>query len=401
MDCAVSDKRDHCLKMLLLILAFLTGRALSEVGDCMEQEFLDNAGNCRPCRECGPGKELSKECGFGYGEDAQCLPCRPNRFKEDWGFQKCKTCLDCAIANRFQKANCTAISNAVCGDCLPGFYRKTKLGGFQDMECVSCGDPPPPYEPHCNTKVNLVKIPSTVSSPRDTALAAVICSALATVLLALLILSVIYCKRQFMEKKPNWSNRSQDLQYAGSELSCFDRPQITEHIHRTCCRCQQDPTQACGPVHLIPSLCCEDTYSMEHSCVFQSHSSLCERNVDSVAEMIPTFLGSSSPSACRELAETWPLVQTPSGKDTSSVCEPYPEPTEGDTDSLNLATDEPSILFMHSDHSISGDIFEKQTTNMQSFKHLELLQLATCQPADEKQPVDEENPTMASDKQET
>lgn len=35
------------------------------------------------------------------------------------------------------------------------------------------------------------------------ALAAVICSALATVLLALLTLCVIYCKRQFMEKKPS------------------------------------------------------------------------------------------------------------------------------------------------------------------------------------------------------
>lgn len=29
------------------------------------------------------------------------------------------------------------------------YYRKTKLSGFQDMECVPCGDPPPPYEPHC------------------------------------------------------------------------------------------------------------------------------------------------------------------------------------------------------------------------------------------------------------
>ena len=53
------------------------------------------------------------------------------------------------------------------------------------------------------SKVNLVRIPSTASSPRDTALAAVICSALATVLLALLVLCVIYCKRQFVEKKPS------------------------------------------------------------------------------------------------------------------------------------------------------------------------------------------------------
>ena len=51
------------------------------------------------------------------------------------------------------------------------------------------------------SKVNLVRIPSAASSPRDTALAAVICSALATVLLALLILCTIYCKRQLMEKK--------------------------------------------------------------------------------------------------------------------------------------------------------------------------------------------------------
>ena len=29
------------------------------------------------------------------------------------------------------------------------YYRKTKLSGFQDMECILCGDPPPPYEPHC------------------------------------------------------------------------------------------------------------------------------------------------------------------------------------------------------------------------------------------------------------
>lgn len=29
------------------------------------------------------------------------------------------------------------------------FYRKTKLSGFQDMECIPCGDPPPPYEPRC------------------------------------------------------------------------------------------------------------------------------------------------------------------------------------------------------------------------------------------------------------
>ncbi|KPP77897.1 hypothetical protein Z043_102646 [Scleropages formosus] len=144
-----------------------------------------------------------QECGFGYGEDAQCVACRPGRFKESPGPHKCKPCLDCALVNRFQKGNCSSTANAVCGDCMPGFYRKTKLSGFQDMECIPCGDPPPPYEPHCSSRVNLVPITSTVTSPRDVALAAVICSALAAVLLALLILCVIYCKRQLLEKKPN------------------------------------------------------------------------------------------------------------------------------------------------------------------------------------------------------
>uniref|UniRef100_A0A8C2NWW3 TNFR-Cys domain-containing protein n=1 Tax=Capra hircus TaxID=9925 RepID=A0A8C2NWW3_CAPHI len=201
-----------------------------------------------PKRVVSPWKDFStlKECGFGYGEDAQCVKCRPHRFKEDWGSQKCKPCLDCALLSRFQKANCSATGDAVCGDCLPGFYRKTKLVGFQDMECVPCGDPPPPYEPHCTSKVNLVRIPSTASSPRDTALAAVICSALATVLLALLVLCVIYCKRQFMEKKPSWSLRAQDLRCNGSELSCFDRPRLGAPAPRACCQCLRDSAQACG-----------------------------------------------------------------------------------------------------------------------------------------------------------
>ncbi|KAM7413411.1 hypothetical protein PAMA_020684 [Pampus argenteus] len=62
------------------------------------------------------------ECGFGYGEDARCVPCRSSRFKEDRSLQKCKPCLDCGLINRFQKGNCSTTSNAVCGDCLPGVY---------------------------------------------------------------------------------------------------------------------------------------------------------------------------------------------------------------------------------------------------------------------------------------
>uniref|UniRef100_A0A8C5LVA6 TNF receptor superfamily member 19 n=1 Tax=Leptobrachium leishanense TaxID=445787 RepID=A0A8C5LVA6_9ANUR len=387
---------DHSSKMLLLLVSCLVGRAFTEVGDCREQEYLDHTGNCRPCRQCGPGKELSKECGFGYGEDAECLPCRPNRYKDDWGLPKCKTCLDCATINRYQKSNCTPTSNAMCGECLPGFYRKTKLGGFQDMECVPCGDPPPPYEPHCNR----VKIPTTASSPRDTALAAVICSALATVLLALLILSVIYCKRQFMEKKPSWSNRSQELQYTGSELLCFDRSQFTEPTHRACCRCQQESTQTCGPVHLIPSLCCNETYSLSHGCVFRSHSTLYERNTDSLAETIPTFLGSVSPSACKDLAETWPLMQSSPGSDVAPACEPHKECTLEEKRSLDTESEDPGGFCTSSTCDTNTETCGEESQDTQSSAHLSLLQLASCHPSDGKQPEEEASASNGDEKQE-
>lgn len=300
--------------------------------------------------------ELSKECGFGYGEDAQCVPCRPHRFKEDWGFQKCKPCADCALVNRFQRANCSHTSDAVCGDCLPGFYRKTKLVGFQDMECVPCGDPPPPYEPHCTSKVNLVKISSTVSSPRDTALAAVICSALATVLLALLILCVIYCKRQFMEKKPSWSLRSQDIQYNGSELSCFDQPRLRHCAHRACCQYHRDSAPMYGPVHLIPSLCCEEARSSARAvlgCGLRSPTTLQERNPASVGNTMPAFFGSVSRSICAEFSDAWPLMQNPLGGD-SSLCDSYPELTGEDTNSLNPENESAASLDSSGGQDLAG-----------------------------------------------
>uniref|UniRef100_A0A8C6UBH8 Tumor necrosis factor receptor superfamily, member 19 n=1 Tax=Neogobius melanostomus TaxID=47308 RepID=A0A8C6UBH8_9GOBI len=207
------------------------------INDCKEQEYKDRFGNCRPCRQCEAGYELSKECGFGYGEDAQCVPCRSSRFKEDRSVQKCKPCLDCGLINRFQKDNCSSTSNAMCGDCLPGYYRKTKLSGFQDMECIPCG----------SGRVNLVPLPPMATSPRDMALAAVICSALATVLLALLVLCTIYCKRQLLEKKPSAPPLcSQDFPYSGAELSCLDPRWLHELHHRPCCQCHLGPERPAG-----------------------------------------------------------------------------------------------------------------------------------------------------------
>ncbi|XP_037656117.1 tumor necrosis factor receptor superfamily member 19 isoform X2 [Choloepus didactylus] len=359
----VSLEQEKTFFTVAVLLAYLSCKVICETGDCRQQEFRDRSGNCVLCQQCGPGMELSKECGFGYGEDAQCVACRPHRFKEDWGFQKCKPCLDCALGNRFQKANCSQTSDAVCGDCLPGFYRKTKLVGFQDMECVPCGDPPPPYEPHCTIKVNLVKIPSTASSPRDTALAAVICSALATVLLALLILCVIYCKRQFMEKKPSWSVRSQDIRYNSSELSCFDRPRLNEYGPRTCCQCRWDSAQTCGPVHLIPSLGQEEACSSDRppGCAVHPQAMLQDRPAGPVGEMMPTFFGSLSPSIGGEFSDAWPLMRSPICGDSISFCESYPELTGEDISALNAENETATSLDSDSSQDLVGRAAPIQT----------------------------------------
>uniref|UniRef100_H3CHA1 Tumor necrosis factor receptor superfamily, member 19 n=1 Tax=Tetraodon nigroviridis TaxID=99883 RepID=H3CHA1_TETNG len=255
------------LSVQLIFPLLIPAGAEERRGECREQEYRDRFGNCRACEQCDAGQELSKECGFGYGEDARCVPCRSGRFKEERGLQKCKACLDCGLINRFQKANCSTSSNAVCGDCLPGYYRKTKLSGFQDMECIPCGDPPPPYEPHCSGRVNLVPLPSVATSPRDVALAAVICSALAAVLLALLVLGVIYCKRQLLEKKPSAASlRPHDCPYGGAELSRLDPRWLRDLPQRPCCQCHLGPGHTCaGPVQLIPSLCCDESCSLSPS----------------------------------------------------------------------------------------------------------------------------------------
>ncbi|XP_051877881.1 tumor necrosis factor receptor superfamily member 27 isoform X2 [Pristis pectinata] len=148
-----------------------------------------------------------KDCGFGVGADAQCVTCRPNRYKDSWGRQKCKRCLSCPLVNRFQEMNCTVSSNAVCGKCLPGFYRKTRLGGLLDTECIPCSDPVTPNQSQCNSRTNVVRVLSSDNPPYDTALVAVICSALTTILLAVLLLCFIYCRRLIAKKQNNGLQR--------------------------------------------------------------------------------------------------------------------------------------------------------------------------------------------------
>ncbi|XP_078268024.1 tumor necrosis factor receptor superfamily member 27 [Rhinoraja longicauda] len=187
----------------LLVFLSLRPNVFASAGNCRENEFLDVDGNCKLCKECGPGLELTKDCGFGVGADAECVPCRPNRYKDAWGPQKCKRCLACPLVNRFLEMNCTVSRNAVCGKCLPGFYRKTRLGGILDMECIPCSDPVGPNQPQCISRSNMVHVLSSDTPAVGTALVAVMCSALTTILLAVFLLCFIYCRRLIAEKQSN------------------------------------------------------------------------------------------------------------------------------------------------------------------------------------------------------
>ncbi|NXU59577.1 TNR27 factor, partial [Turnix velox] len=163
--------------------------------NCQENEYRDEHGKCVPCRSCMPGQELSKDCGDGSGGDAQCVACPPRKFKDSSGHHGCKPCLSCALINRIQKSNCTATTNAVCGECLPGFYRKARISGQLDWECIPCTKQTPSSEPQCRSRTNLVKVAIPTVPPQDTALLALTSSALVIIVLVLLALSIIYCKR--------------------------------------------------------------------------------------------------------------------------------------------------------------------------------------------------------------
>uniref|UniRef100_A0A6I8NXR0 TNFR-Cys domain-containing protein n=1 Tax=Ornithorhynchus anatinus TaxID=9258 RepID=A0A6I8NXR0_ORNAN len=116
---------------------------------CQENQFQDERGQCVDCGQCGPGWELSKECGYGEGGPSPCTACPRRRFKATRGHHSCRACTSCALFNRVQTSGCTGTADAVCGHCLPGFYSKTRIGGRQDRECFPCTQRTPPSEDQC------------------------------------------------------------------------------------------------------------------------------------------------------------------------------------------------------------------------------------------------------------
>ncbi|XP_039714646.1 tumor necrosis factor receptor superfamily member 27 isoform X1 [Pteropus medius] len=193
--------------------------------DCQENEYWDQWGRCVTCQLCGPGQELSKDCGYGEGGDAHCTACPPRRYKSSWGHHRCQICITCAVINRIQKANCTATSNAVCGDCLPRFYQKTRIGGLQDEECIPCTRQTPTSEAQCAFRLSLVKADVLTVLPQEATFVILVSSLLMVFTLAFLGLFFLY-RKQFFRHCQHVAGGSLQFQTdeAAEEDSLFPMP---------------------------------------------------------------------------------------------------------------------------------------------------------------------------------
>nr|XP_057935017.1 tumor necrosis factor receptor superfamily member 19L isoform X2 [Doryrhamphus excisus] len=93
------------------------------------------AGQCRwgegcVCLQCPVGHEPSKPCGQiqSQTEEVRCRSCRTGTFSESLDSELCRPHTPCKLHGQKLVTSGTANSDAVCGDCLPGFQSKTVVG---------------------------------------------------------------------------------------------------------------------------------------------------------------------------------------------------------------------------------------------------------------------------------
>ncbi|XP_058505955.1 tumor necrosis factor receptor superfamily member 19-like [Solea solea] len=105
---------------------------------CDQTEFLHANGTCVACPACEPGQQLSEDCGFGDGGDGVCTPCEDGKFSSHSGVAPCSRCTKCNLLNRLQRTPCSPTTDALCGQCLPGYYELKSMVGEVEIFCVPC-----------------------------------------------------------------------------------------------------------------------------------------------------------------------------------------------------------------------------------------------------------------------
>ncbi|KAM8953579.1 tumor necrosis factor receptor superfamily member 27 [Pelodytes ibericus] len=308
-----------CLLFLIKIDIAFTANS-----DCLDNEFEDERGNCLPCKQCGPGQELSEDC--GSGRDPQCVPCRPSRYKEDRGHQRCLRCLPCFVINRVLKVNCTPTVNSVCGDCLPGFYSKTRIGGLQELECFPCTTNTPPTESQCQPRPGSGQPTSTVSPPRDpVVLVAVVMVALALIVVTLVTFSVLCCGRFFKTQCQKAFRRSQN--FGGQPGRVTERWETARSSREEqpippCCfgppeTCKQVQERALHEVLAVANKTSPSTQARCNEHCFPQPS----------VELSPLPPAPVKPHYTRSVSETQPLIRNSGCSDCFSGCSPASDPS--------------------------------------------------------------------------
>ncbi|XP_033489794.1 tumor necrosis factor receptor superfamily member EDAR-like [Epinephelus lanceolatus] len=105
---------------------------------CDQTEFLHTNGSCVACTVCGPGEQLSEDCGFGDGGEGVCILCKEGKFSADTGVAPCMRCTQCNLLNRLERTACSPTGDAQCGHCLPGYYELRSMTGEVELPCVPC-----------------------------------------------------------------------------------------------------------------------------------------------------------------------------------------------------------------------------------------------------------------------
>ncbi|XP_044538824.1 tumor necrosis factor receptor superfamily member 27 [Gracilinanus agilis] len=75
------------------------------------------------------------------------------------------------------------------------FYCKTRIGGLQDQECISCTKQTPVSEVQCAFRLSSVKLEVPTAPPQEATLMVLTSSVLIVFVLALISFAVFYCKR--------------------------------------------------------------------------------------------------------------------------------------------------------------------------------------------------------------
>ncbi|KAE8285728.1 Tumor necrosis factor receptor superfamily member 19 TRADE Toxicity and JNK inducer Precursor [Larimichthys crocea] len=105
---------------------------------CDQTEFLHPNGTCVSCPVCGPGEQLSEDCGFGDGGEGVCILCGRGKFSTETGVAPCMRCTQCNLLNRLERSGCSSTRDARCGQCFPGYYELRSMTGEVELPCVPC-----------------------------------------------------------------------------------------------------------------------------------------------------------------------------------------------------------------------------------------------------------------------